>query len=173
MIDAGILSEDAPVELLQGLLVQKMSKKPPHVIATELLTGMLHRVVPAGWYVSIGNPVTIEAEDSEPEPDVKIVRGTPRDYHMDNPSAGDVALIIEVSATSYATDRQTKWFTYAASGVPVYWILDLNRGVLEVHTDPAPEGWYRTSRTLGPDDEATIELDAKEVARFPVREILP
>ena len=57
-------------------------------------------------------------------------------------------------------------------GVPIYWIVDLNRRVLEIHTDPSPEG-YRSTRLLGPDEEAPIVLDGREVARLRVAEILP
>ncbi len=51
MIRAGILTEDDQVELLEGFLVSKMSKNPPHVVATDLLQRVLSRVVPDGWYV--------------------------------------------------------------------------------------------------------------------------
>jgi Uma2 family endonuclease len=170
--ESGLLTKDDPVELLEGLLVEKMSKNPPHVVATALLEKKLHRVVPDNWFVTSGNPIKVPERDSEPEPDTQIVRGDPREYNARKPGPADVALVIEVSDTSYALDRRIKWTIYGAGGVPVYWLLDLNRRVLEVHTDPSPDG-YRTLHTLGPDEEIALVLDGREVARFPVREVLP
>ena len=66
--------------------------------------------------------------------------------------------------------------TYAAARVPVYWILDLNRPPLEVHTEPTGEGEdavYTRTQLYGPDDEVPLVLDGREVGRFPVKEILP
>ncbi len=66
--------------------------------------------------------------------------------------------------------------TYAASRVPIYWILDLNRRRLEVHTEPEGEGLaatYARTQFYGPDDEVSLVLDGREIARFLVKEILP
>ncbi len=68
MAEAGVFGPDARVELLEGVIVSKMSKNPPHVLATDLLDDLLHRLVPADFFVSMGNPVTIEERDSEPDP---------------------------------------------------------------------------------------------------------
>src|SRR6266852_5662098 len=68
MARAGILDEDAPVELLEGWLVQKMTKHRPHVLATELGRRALERLIPPGWHVAHQDPIT--AADSEPEPDL-------------------------------------------------------------------------------------------------------
>ena len=82
---------------------------------------------------------------------------------------------IEDSDTSYHYDRFVKWVTYTAQ-VPIYWILDLNRRRLEVHSEPAGQGdaaYYTHTQILGPNDEVVLILDGREVARFAVREILP
>src|SRR5437868_102053 len=78
MADAGILTEDDPVELLEGWLVRKMTKKPPHPVVTDLIREAVRRLLPAGWYVSGQNPLTLET--SEPEPDVVVVQGAPLQY---------------------------------------------------------------------------------------------
>src|SRR5689334_23190287 len=74
MARAGILKEGAPVELLEGWLVPKMTQNPPHRLAAGLVQDALAGLIPAGWHVQIGNPVT--TEDSEPEPDVAVIRGS-------------------------------------------------------------------------------------------------
>ena len=63
-----------------------------------------------------------------------------RDYAGRRRTPADAALLAEVSDTSYDYDRYAKWVTYAAARVPVYWIIDLNRRQLEVHTEPTGEG---------------------------------
>lgn len=78
MIDAGILTEDDSVELLEGWLITKMPKKPSHSVATELTQDALMTVLPAGWFIKVQEPIT--TADSEPEPDIMVVRGVRRDY---------------------------------------------------------------------------------------------
>jgi hypothetical protein len=78
MVAAGVL-DDPRVELIDGLLVRKMGKNPPHVIATKWLVRLLERIVPPGWHISKEDPVRIPAFN-EPEPDLAIVAGAPEDY---------------------------------------------------------------------------------------------
>jgi Uma2 family endonuclease len=177
MLDSGAFGPDPRVELLEGVIVEKMTKKPPHVIATDLLEDLLHHLLPrgCGYFVSMGNPVTIEDRDGEPEPDASVFRGTIRDFAGRRRTPADAALLAEVSDTSYDYDRHAKWVTYAAARVPVYWILDLKRRQLEVHTEPTSEGEaavYARTQIFGPDDEVLLILDGREVGRFPVKEIL-
>lgn len=176
MGDLGLLGEGRRCELIEGVIVDKMTKNPPHVLATDLIGEIFHRLVPIGFFVSMGNPLTVVERDSEPEPDAQILRGSPRDFLNRRRTQRDAALVVEVADSSYRIDRKSKWSTYAAAGVPIYWLLDLNRRRLEVHTGPIGDGRtgrYETTQLLGPDDEATIVLDGREVARFFVRDILP
>ncbi|HKI20980.1 MAG TPA: Uma2 family endonuclease, partial [Isosphaeraceae bacterium] len=108
--------------------------------------------------------------------DAMVLRGRLSDYAGRRRTPADAALIIEVADTSYRYDRFDKWVTYAGAGVPIYWILDLNRGRLEVHTEPSGQGEtasYACTQIFGPDDEVPLILDGREVARFAAREILP
>jgi Uma2 family endonuclease len=178
MLESGIFGPEPKVELLEGVIVEKMTKKPPHIIATDLLDERLHHLVPrgCGYFATMGNPVTIEDRDGEPEPDAGVYRGSIRDVASRPRTPADAALLIEVSDASYNYDRYTKWVTYAAARVPVYWIVDLNRRQLEVHTEPTGEGQaavYARTQIFGPDDEVPLTLDGREVGRFPVRDILP
>ena len=118
MIRAGVLTDEEPVELLDGLLVCKISKNPPHIVATELLQRALSRLVPEGWYVSMQNPVTTPS--SEPEPDAKVVKGNPRDYLKRKPGPRRVPLALEVADNSLKRDRTVKKRIYAAARIPTY-----------------------------------------------------
>jgi len=178
MAEAGVFGPEPRLELLEGVLIDKMRKNPPHVLATNLLGDLFHHLLPrgSGYCISMGNPVTIEDRDGEPEPDAMILRGNLRDYTGRRRTPADVALVIEVASTSYAFDRSSKWVTYAGARVPIYWIVDLGRRRLEIHSGPAGQGetaYYGLTQILGQDDEVALVLDGREIARFAVREILP
>jgi Uma2 family endonuclease len=175
MIEEGIIDEGDRLELLQGLLVTKMTKGQPHIICSELVLFVLGRLLPPGWFVSSQNPVTIVEDDSEPEPDIKVVRGHPRDYSNLRIAPEHVALVIEIADSSYSYDLK-KRAMYAKCGIPVYGIINLNARRLEVYTDPTgpdPAPDYRSRADFGPDDEVPIVLDGREVARVFVRDLLP
>jgi len=176
MIDRGVFGNEPRVELIEGVIVEKMGKNPPHVLATDLIQYLLIQHLPQRYCFSMANPVTIEGRQSEPEPDAMVLRGNPRDYVGKDRTPGDAALVVEVADSSYSYDRRTKWAVYAGAGVPVYWLLDLNRRGLEVHSEPIGEGLdatYRSSRIYLENEEAPLVLDGREVARFAVSEILP
>src|SRR5438876_10016866 len=88
MTEHGILDEDTPVELLEGWLVRKMTKHRPHSISVHQTRRALERLLRPGWYVSIQDPIT--TTDSEPEPDLAVIRGDPRDYPDTHPGPSDV-----------------------------------------------------------------------------------
>jgi Uma2 family endonuclease len=178
MIRAAILTEDDSVELLEGLLVPKMSKNPPHIVATELLQRALSRVVPEGWYVSMQNPLTTKS--SEPEPDAKVVKGDPRTYLKRKPGPRNVPIAIEVADNSLRRDRTVKKRIYAAAGIPSYWIINLIDQCVEVYTEPTgpataqnPRPDYRKVRTLGPGESLVVVLGGHEVGKIAVRDLLP
>jgi Uma2 family endonuclease len=178
IVDSGAFGPEPRVELLEGVIVEKTNKTPSHIIATDLVGDLFHHLVPqgSGYFTTMGNPVTIEDRNSEPEPDAGIYRGSIRDALARPRTPADAALLTEVSDTSYNYDRYAKWVTYAAARVSVYWIVDLRRRQLEIHTEPTGEGEaavYARTQILGPDDEVTLTLDGREMGRFLVKEILP
>lgn len=134
MIDCGVLAEDAPVELLSGCLIQKMTKNPPHRLCTRLVREALDAIVPNGWYVETQEPITLS--DSEPEPDLAIIQGNPRDYPDRHPNATEVALIIEVADSTLERDRTIKQTIYAAAGIPEYWIVNVRDRQIEIYRSP-------------------------------------
>ena len=174
MARAGILTRDDRVELLEGWLVAKMTKHPPHVIATGLINDALRGCVPDGWYVSQEGPVT--TQDSEPEPDLSVVRGTRRDYPDRHPGPQDVALVVEVADSSLPRDRTLKKGLYARARFPVYWLVNLPETRIEVYTDPtglAPQADYRQRQDYGPSDAVPLVIDGREVGHLAVRDLLP
>jgi Uma2 family endonuclease len=170
MIDKGILGPDDRVELLEGIVVQKMSKNPPHRIATLRTRRALERVVPAGWYVDEQEPITLA--DSEPEPDVAVIRGDTLDYDAGNPGPADVGLIVEVADTSLTRDQVLKKRIYGTASIPVYWILDLNRRRLEVYSSPDAAGYLHCS-IYQAHESVEVTLDGESVGFVSVGSLLP
>ena len=106
MVRHGILTEDDEVELLDGLLVAKMTKNTAHRVAKLLVQNALAKVIPEGWYVDSQDAITLAT--SEPEPDVMVIRGQPRDYLEHHPLARELALVVEVSDSSLRHDQGFK-----------------------------------------------------------------
>lgn len=174
MIDAGVFPEGVRLELIAGVLVE-MTINEPHSFAVGTLGDLIRPFVPEGYHLREEKP-SRTARYWRPEPDIAIVRGVRRDYTQETPNLDRFALIIEVADTSYAKDRSWKWRRYAASGVPYYGILDLNKRRLEVFTQPTDRGKaarYEALTVYGPEDEAPVVVDGVEVGRFRVAEVLP
>jgi Uma2 family endonuclease len=174
MARAGILEDGAPVELLEGWLVPKMTKYPPHSVVTTLVRQALEHLLPAGWYVPSQEPFT--ATDSEPEPDLMVVRGTPREYLRRHPGPTDVALVIEVADTSIRRDRGPKKRVYGSAGIGIYWIVNLKARQIEIYTAPkrsVKRPGFHDRHDYGAEDMIPLVLDGSEVGRLSVRDLLP
>jgi len=167
---AGLL-DDPRVELIDGYLVKKMSKKPPRIWAVGSVLDATTRLLPSGWSSRKEDPVRIPDFD-EPEPDVAIVQGSRDDYRGRIPGPNDVALLVEVADTSLAIDRGQKRSAYARGGIPVYWIVNLNDRQVEVYSDPAEDG-YRSGEVFRPGDEVPVVIAGFEAGRIKVSDILP
>lgn len=174
MIHLGILTDDDPVELLEGWIIQKMPKNPPHRAATKLTRTALEAIVPSGWYVDAQEPITLE--DSEPEPDVVIVRGNTRDYLDRHPGSQDLALVIEISDSTLERDRTSKKRLYARAGIPVYWIVNLPEQKLEVYTEPinlAAVPTYQQRQDYSLLEQVTVIIEEQIIGRLTVQNLLP
>jgi Uma2 family endonuclease len=174
MAKHGILTSEDRVELIQGYLVAKMTKNPPHAISTALVRDALQHLLPSGWHSRTQDPITLT--DSEPEPDTAVIRGQLRDYRSRHPGPGDVALVVEVADSTIAYDRNVKKPVYAAASIPTYWIVNLEDNHLEVYTDPGGPGTqpdYASYQILQPTDPVAVVLDGHEVGRILVRDLLP
>lgn len=174
MIEAGILTEDDNVELLEGWLVEKMGKKPPHTLVNQMTAELLGKLLPQGFFINIQEPITLTT--SEPEPDIVIVRGTRRDYVNHHPTPPNIALVIEVSDTTLQRDRSVKQRIYAAANIPFYWLLNLIDNQLELYSQPSGTGAkaaYAQRQDYAPDTEVPLILDNTEIARIKISDLLP
>ena len=166
---AGFLHDDR-VELIDGYLVKKMVKNPPHVVACARVAAAIARIAPAGWHIRPGEPIRI-AGRTEPEPDVALARGVIDDYAATHPEPRNIALVVEVADTTVAKDRR-RGQTYGPAGIPVYWIVNLVTRRVEVYTNPSPDG-YTQRVDYGPGEFIPLVIDGKTIGQVPVDEILP
>jgi Uma2 family endonuclease len=174
MIETGILTENDPAEFLEGCLVSKMPKNPRHRLATQLLREIIARLLVAGWFVDAQEPIT--TADSEPEPDLVIVKGNRRDYTVRHPGPEDIALIVEVSDSTLAHDRSIKKRLYARAGIPTYWIVNLVENQVEIYTHPdftGAEPDYLHRDDFSASDTIPLVVEGQELGIFAVSEILP
>jgi Uma2 family endonuclease len=174
LVRLGVLHEDEPVELLAGQMIVAEPKGSPHATAVALAADALRAAFGGGWVVRVQDPIALD-DESEPEPDLAVVPGRPRDYTTAHPARP--ALLIEVAETSLAFDRHYKGSLYARAGVADYWIVDLVHRHVEVHRDPSPDaasefGWrYRDVQTLSPG--ATVAPLARPEVSVAVADLLP
>lgn len=166
--------EGEPIELIGGQLVVAEPQHPYHASAIGTAEYALRAVLPPGWIVRTQAPVSLD-DESEPEPDLVVVRGRPADYRHEHPARP--ALAIEVAESSLAFDRERKGSLYARAGIEDYWIVNLVGLALEVYRDPeldasAVYGWrYRSVRVLTP--PAAIVPLAFPSSQVAVADLLP
>lgn len=174
MIEADILTPDDRVELLEGWLISKMPKKPPHSVATKLTRDVLTALLPSGWFVNTQEPITLA--DSEPEPDAVIVRGGTRDYLDRHPGPQDIPLVVEVADPTIARDRKLKQRIYARAGIPVYWIINPRARRVEVYSTPTADevsAGYQNRHDYTVADELPVLIEGREIGRIRVADLLP
>jgi Uma2 family endonuclease len=172
MVRSGIFTKRDRIQLVNGFLVAKpMTQNPPHSTADDLCGQALDRICPPGWYVRAGKPVRLPNTTSLPEPDRCLVRGQVRDYLARDPEPTDIALVVEIADSSLAEDRAMATI-YGASGIPIYWIVNLVDRQLEVYSSPSPAG-YQSCGILKPGGRAPVVAGGVEIGQIAVADILP
>ena len=160
-------------ELIAGRIYVVSPQSFLHAAAVDCVAKLLHDRMGETFWVRSQLPLFCSA-DSEPEPDVSVVRGT-RSSYDDHPRTA--VLIVEVSNTSLAFDRADKASLYASFGIEDYWIINLVDRVLEVHRDPDDDDQqpfshtYRNVQTLQPTDK--ISPLAASDSKISVGDLLP
>jgi Uma2 family endonuclease len=173
MIELGILREHERVQLLEGLIVDKMTHNPPHDATVLLAQTELLKRLPPEWVLRIQSAIT--TTHSEPEPDLVVARGPARRYVQSHPRPADIALIIEVADTSLSRDREVMGPINARGRIPVYWIINLVARQVEVCAQPKAgrNAGFRQRRDFGADESVPLVIAGQELGQIPVRELLP
>ena len=173
MIEDGTIAEDDPIELIEGDLVPKMPRNPPHRGTTRKIVRALERLIPAGW-AAVPQEAIVVGGRSKPEPDVSVI---PAELEFDttrDPTAAECRLVVEVADSSLEYDRGKKLALYAAAGIPVYWIVNLIDRVVEVYTGPDPaSGQYGGHVDYRGGQAVEVVIDGQAVGTIAVTELLP
>ena len=154
LVECEILGPDDKIELLGGEMIVKEPQYSPHAAGIQLAARALRRLFGEGWDVRPQAPVALD-DESEPEPDVSVVHGDPRDYRDEHPTRP--VLVVEVALSRLRFDRDRKGSLYARAGLVDYWIVNIPDHRLEVYREPVPDaaapfGWrYGRVETFGPD----------------------
>jgi len=139
--EAGLF-KDRRVELVDGALYDMAAHLTLHATGIRLVARALETIFTVGYDVRSQLPLAL-GPLSEPEPDVAVVIGGPRDYQAHHPSTA--VLVVEVADSSQVHDRKRKAVLYAQAELPDYWIVNLRLDLIEVFRDPS-DGLYRTRR---------------------------
>jgi Uma2 family endonuclease len=148
MVEAGILAEDAPVELIEGEIVEVAPIGRRHLACVDRLT---YAFVPA-----LGERAIVRVQGSipagvfsEPQPDLVLLRPRADFYETSDPEPRDVLLVVEVTDTTLRYDRDVKMPLYARAGFPEAWLANVNNRQVIVHRDPSPEGYREVFEVRG------------------------
>jgi len=156
MAEAGILGEDDRVELIEGEIIQMSPIGRLHRAFVANLGQLLAVRLAGRAAVWVQNPIVL-TDDTEPQPDVAVLRPRAVPFKQREADAHDTLLLIEVADTSLAYDRTTKLRLYAEAGIPEYWIVDCTTESVEVYRDPSGEGYRDVIRASA---SATLRLQA-------------
>jgi Uma2 family endonuclease len=173
LIATGFFTKHDDVHLINGYVVNRMAESPEHGAVCDVIRRTMEVILlaVAGWHARGQNGLKIPSQVSIPRPDLAIVRGDWRDYLNRYPESRDTALVVEVSVSSLDEDRAMADI-YAAGGVPVYWIVNVDDGQVEVYSDPGPSG-YQSHEVLAPGHVLSVMVNGVEVGEIPVADILP
>jgi Uma2 family endonuclease len=146
MIAANVWPEDERLELIEGELVRMSPINARHAAAVKPLTELLRDQLGKRALVGVQDPIVLD-DQSEPEPDISVLRRRPDYYANAHPSPADVLLVVEVSDTTLEYDRDVKARLYARVGIPEMWVVDLNGERVIVFRDPE-KGEYARRETM-------------------------
>jgi Uma2 family endonuclease len=145
--EMGLFHPEERVELLSGNIIKMSAKGTAHTSALGRTDRLLQNLFENLAWVRIQDPIALD-DNSEPEPDIAVVRIDPFDYATHHPTPSEVYLIIEVADSSLAFDREIKAKAYARSGIADYWVLSVNERQLHVFREPLEDG-YQSELILG------------------------
>lgn len=163
LVELGVFADDdRSIELLHGRLIVVPPQGPEHASTSTDFSQLVRAAYADRAHVREEKPLACGPED-QPEPDLAVIVGSPLDYKTRHPRGDEALLVVEVSKTSQARDHD-KASIYASARVPEYWLVDLDKRRVEVHTKP-DEDCYALVRVARADEE--LELPGTS-ARIPL-----
>jgi Uma2 family endonuclease len=182
MLDAGILREGEPVELIDGVLVYKDRSEhgedprtvgKRHNLTVKLLARLDPELSRQGCHMQTQGPLSLPPHD-EPEPDGAILRGDPRDYAERIPEARDVECVLEVADSSLQYDRTHKLALYARAGIAQYVIVNLRESLIEIYEGPVPnQANFERKHLVRTGGTVPLRVSDRELLEIEAARILP
>lgn len=168
MIESGILTDRDRVELIKGEIIEMSPIGRRHAACVDRLTELFILHLASKVIVRAQNPIQL-SNDSEPQPDLAILRRRDNFYSTGHPKPEDIFLVIEVSDTTVEFDREVKIPLYAQEGISIVWLVDLNAEVVEVFQQPTPNGYQHIQQFYR---GQTLTLPAFPEIQFTVDQLL-
>ena len=145
MIDSGLLA-DKSVELLNGEIIEMSPEREEHSYTNDDVAELLREKLSGRAKIRESHPITLD--NSEPEPDIAVVRLPKTIYAQHHPYPQDIYWLIEVSNKTLSKDLTEKSITYARNGIIEYWVIDLVNQKLIVHTYPVNNSYSKIDEYL-------------------------
>jgi Uma2 family endonuclease len=155
MGDAGILTGDDRVELIEGEVVRMTAIGNDHAACVDRLHQLFSRSVADRAVVRVQSPIRL-SEFSEPQPDLALLQPRADFYATAHPGPQDVLLVVEVVDSSTGIERLTKMTLYSRCGIPEAWLVHVHEDGVETHRGPTPHG-YCEVKCLGRGSHMTVE----------------
>ena len=133
LVDSGVLAQHR-VELLEGEIIEMSPEGPMHSSTNHSVVEYFRELLGKRAVIREAHPITLD--NSEPEPDIAVVRSPYTDYFVRHPYAEDIYWLVEISNKTLKLDLERKLATYARNGIMEYWVIDLVNKKLVVHTQP-------------------------------------
>jgi Uma2 family endonuclease len=167
LVDSGVL-QGQKIELLEGELVEMSPEGIPHRNTNHKVVKYLRKLLEDRAEIFEAHPITLD--NSEPEPDVSIVRLPESIYDSHHPYAKDIYWLIEIANLTLAKDLSQKTVIYARNEIPEYWVIDLVNKKLIVHTQPSQDNYLQVveykSGTVTPQAFAEITINLNNLLLY-------
>ena len=167
LVDSGVL-EGKPVEFLEGNIVEMSPEGVEHSYTNQSVSDYLRNLLQGKAHIRDAHPVTLD--NSEPEPDIAIVRLPPTIYRQHHPFPQDIYFLIEISNRTLSKNLEEKIITYARNGILEYWVIDLKNKRLIVHTQPQNNIYLQTaeyqSGTISSQAFPDLEIDLNKLLLY-------
>src|SRR3954470_1879628 len=168
MGEEGVFPPDARVELIYGEIIEMSPIGPAHAGSVRrFIRNFSDRLSPYA-IVDVQNPVEMREQESEPQPDITLLRLQDDLYSTATPTPGDTLLVVEVADSSLSFDRRVKMHLYAEAGISESWLVDLKSGTLFVYRRPSSEGYqdvrpYRRGESVAPEAFPDVRFTLDEI----------
>ncbi|MEM7760422.1 MAG: Uma2 family endonuclease [Cyanobacteria bacterium P01_A01_bin.40] len=167
LVNAGVLAEHR-VELLEGEIIEMSPEGPMHSSTNYAVVQYFRELMADRAIIREAHPITLD--NSEPEPDIAVVRPPYTDYFTRHPYPQDIYWLVEISHNTLKLDLERKSITYARNGIAEYWVIDLVHHSLIVHTQPDNNSYTQiqavTSGTVFPQTFPQIAFAVDRILLF-------